>query len=409
MNVKGPEREPEGDRTRLAIHGGVPVRRGLLPYGHQLIKKSDVEAVIEVLRSDWLTTGPVVEDFERAFAEQVGTAHAVAVSSGTAALHASMHALGIGPGDEVIVPAMTFVATANCVLYCGARPVIVDVERGALLIDPVLVEKAITPRTRAVIAVDYAGHPCDYDLLREICDKYGIALVADACHALGGAYRGRPVGSLADLNTFSFHPVKHIATGEGGMVTTDDRQLADRMRVFRNHGISTDHRQRAERGSWIYEMVELGFNYRLSDIACALGRSQLRKIGKWIGKRRAIAEKYRDEFSGLCGVEPLAHAAHVRHAYHLFVVRFVAQTLTEQRGNVFSALRAEGIGVNVHYIPVHLHPFYQERLGTSLGQCPVAEQAYERILTLPIFPGMNREDIEDVIFAVRKVIGAFSK
>ena len=251
---------------RLAIDGGTPIRRTRLPYGRQWLDEDDIAAVGEVLHSDWLTTGPKVGDFEQAFAGFVGAKEAVTVCNGTAALHAAMYAVGIGPGDEVIVPPMTFAATANCVVFQGGTPIFADVNSDTLLLDPAQVESRITPRTKAVIAVDYTGQPCDYDALRTIADRHGLTLVADACHALGASYKGRPVGSLADLSTFSFHPVKHITTGEGGMITTGDPELARRMRVFRNHGITTDHRQREKQGSWFYEMVDLGYNYRLTDV-----------------------------------------------------------------------------------------------------------------------------------------------
>jgi perosamine synthetase len=380
-----------------------PVRSTMLPYGHQYIDDDDVAAVVEVLRSDWLTTGPKVDEFERAFAEHVGAEHAVAVSSGTAALHAATYALGIGPGDEVIVPAMTFAASANCVVYQGGTPVFCDVDPETLLIDPEQVEARITPRTRAVVAVDYAGHPCDYDALAAISQRHGVAVVADACHAVGGAYRGRPVGTLADLSTFSFHPVKHMTTGEGGMVTTSVAGLANRMRTFRNHGITTDHRQRAQAGGFFYEMVDLGYNYRITDFQCALGLSQLRKLGASVRRRREIAARYRDALSEIVWVEPLGVSADVDHAYHLFVVRFDTQSLGLDRSGIYLALRDKQIGVNVHYIPVHLHPFYRERFGTNPGMCPVAEAAYEQILTLPLFPNMSEDDVDDVVDAVRSL------
>ena len=393
----------------LAIHGGTPVRRTMLPYGHQWLDDDDIAAVVEVLRSNWLTTGPKVDEFERAFAETVGAREAVAVSSGTAALHAAMYAIGIGPGDEVIVPAMTFAASANCVVFQGGVPVFVDVSPDTLLLDPVQIEAKITSRTKAIIAVDYAGQPCDYDALRAITDRHGLILVADACHSPGGTYKGRPVGSLADLSVFSFHPVKHITTGEGGMITTDDPQLARRMRIFRNHGITSDHRQREQQGSWFYEMVDLGYNYRITDIQCALGLSQLRKLPAWVKRRQEIAQRYNAAFAGVPAVRPLGVRAQVCHAYHLYVVLLDMTRLRATRGQVFAALRAEGIGVNVHYIPVHLHPFYRERFGTGLGLCPVAEAAYERIVTLPIFPHMSDDDVDDVIAAVHKITCYYSK
>ncbi len=388
---------------RLAIEGGTPVRKTLLPYGRQSLDETDIAAIVEVLRSDWLTTGPRVAEFERAFADTVGACQAVAMSSGTAALHAAMHALGIGPGDEVIVPPMTFVASVNCVLYMGATPIFADVDPDTLLIDPVQVEAKMTPRTKAIIAVDYAGHPCDYERLQALAATYGLKLVADACHAIGGAYRGRPVGSLADLSTFSLHPVKHVTTGEGGMVTTDDAELAQRMRIFRNHGITTDHRQRAERGGFFYEMQELGYNYRLNDIQCALGLSQLKKLPAFVQRRRQIAAGYDTAFASIDAVQPLAVRPEVEHSYHIYVVRFDTVKLGVSRAAIFAALRAENIGVNVHYIPVHLHPFYRRTLGTREGLCPVAEAAYDCILTLPIFPAMSDQDADDVIAACVKV------
>lgn len=394
-------------KTKLAVNGGTPVRQTMLPYGRQWIDEDDITAVTAVLRSDWLTTGPNVSEFENAFASFVGAREAVAVSNGTAALHAAMHALGIGPGDEVIVPTMTFAASANCVVYQGGTPVFADVQADTLLIDPDDVAAKITARTKAIVAVDYAGQPCDYERLHSLARQHGLKLVADACHAIGGAYREMPVGTLADLSTFSLHPVKHITTGEGGVITTNDAKLARRMRVFRNHGITTDHRQRAEQGAWFYEMVELGYNYRLTDFQCALGLSQLRKLPGWVARRQALARTYDAAFAGLTAVAPLTTRPEVSHAYHLYVVRFDLSQLTVDRNTLFQALRAEGLGVNLHYIPVHLHPFYRQRLGTQPGLCPAAEVAYAEILSLPIFPQMSDADVQDVITAVSKVVEAY--
>lgn len=393
---------------QLALHGGTPVRASTLPYGRQWIDDDDIAAVVEVLRSNWLTTGPRVAEFEQALADSVGACEAVAVSNGTAALHAAMHALGVKPGDEVIVPALTFAASANCVVYQGATPVFADVDPDTLLLDPGQVEANITPRTRAIIAVDYAGQACEYDLLRAVADRHKLALAADACHALGGSYHDRAVGTLADLNTFSFHPVKHMTTGEGGAITTDDPRLAQRMRVFRNHGITSDHRQRDEQGSWFYEMVELGYNYRLTDLQCMLGMSQLAKLPNWVARRQEIAHHYDREFTEMQGIQPLRVRASVSHAYHLYVVRLDPTRIHASRAEVFAALRAEGIGVNVHYVPVHLHPYYRQHFGTQAGMCPIAEAAYEQIISLPIFPGMTDADCDDVVRAVSKVVAAFT-
>jgi perosamine synthetase len=387
----------------LAFHGGEPVRQRMLPYGRQTIEEEDLAAVAEVLRSDWLTTGPRVEDFEEAFAAFCGAREAVAVSNGTASLHAAMHAADLREGDEVIVPPMTFAASSNAAVYVGATPVFADVEADTLLIDPDAVEAKVTDRTRAVVAVDYAGHPCNYDRLRGICDRHGLALIADACHAPGATYRGRSVGTLADISTFSLHPVKHFTTGEGGLITTDDPEMAARMRRFRNHGITSDQRQREARGSWFYEMVELGYNYRITDFQCALGISQLRRLPGWIERRREIARHYNAAFAAIPAVTPLAVRSEVKPAYHLYVVRFDMDAVAISKADLFAALRAEGIGVNVHYIPIHLHPYYRERFGTGPGLCPVAEQAYEEIITLPVFAGMTDKDRDDVVAAVRKV------
>ena len=373
----------------------------MIPYGRQSIDEEDIKAVVEVLRSDWLTTGPKVEEFERAFARAVGAKHAVAVSSGTAALHAAMYALGIGPGDEVIVPPMTFAATANCVVFQGGTPVFADVEEETLLIDPKEVERRITPRTRAIIAVDYAGQPCDYDELCRIAKNNNIYLVSDACHALGAKYKGRPVGSLADLTVFSFHPVKHITTGEGGMITTDHPELADRMRIFRNHGITTDHRQREALGSWFYEMVDLGYNYRITDFQCALGLSQLKKLDEWLKKRRDIAHRYDAAFNEHSFVTPLSRKLDIEHAYHLYVVKIKDQDGGINRDVVFKKMREKGIFVNVHYIPVHLHPFYVRQFSTGPGLCPKAEKAYKEIVSLPMFPSLSADQIRMVIEALR--------
>jgi perosamine synthetase len=392
----------------LALEGGTPVRSKILPYGRQWISDEDVEAVVATLRGDWLTTGPAVGAFEEALCGVTGAAGAVAVNSGTAALHAAMFALQIGPGDEVIVPAMTFAASSNCVLYQGGTPVFVDVDPSTLLIDPAQVEARITPRTKAVVAVDYAGQPADYGALRTLADRHGFAIVADAAHSLGGAYRETPVGSVADLSTFSFHPVKHVTSGEGGAITTNDPALEGRMRMFRTHGITSDARQREATGSWFYEMVELGYNYRITDFQCALATSQLRRLGPWVARRQALAARYDEALRAFPWISGLGRLPGACHAYHLYVARLDTDRLSVDRARVFAALRAEGIGVNVHYIPVHLHPYYQERLGTRPGDHPHAEAAYEQILSLPLFPLMEDGDVDDVVRALEKVGRAYA-
>jgi len=397
------------DSVTLAIDGGSPTRQTMLPYGRQAIDESDIAAVVKALRNDLLTTGPLVTEFEHTFAKSIGAAEAVAVSSGTAALHAAMFAIGISPGDEVIVPAMTFAATANSVVYCGGKPIFADVNPNTLLIDPIDVERKITPRTRAIIGVDYAGQPCDYVALRTLANQHGLQLVADACHAMGGKDSNQSVGTLADLNVFSLHPVKHITSGEGGLVSTDDIALAARMRLFRNHGITTDHQQRTKNGQWFYEMTELGFNYRITDFQCALGMSQLQKLEQWVNKRQYIAKLYDIAFASVEEVSPLLVRQGVFHAYHLYVIQLSTENLKVGRDQIFAAMRAEGIGVNVHYVPVHLHPYYKMHFNTRLGVCPVSEASYERILTLPMFPEMSRDDVFSVVSALTKIIGYYQK
>jgi UDP-4-amino-4,6-dideoxy-N-acetyl-beta-L-altrosamine transaminase len=391
----------------LAIHGGRPVRAATLPYGRQSVDEDDVAAVVEALRGDWLTTGPRVAEFERRVGERLGVGHAVAVSSGTAALHAAAFAAGVGPGDEVIVPPLTFAATASCVAYLGGTPVFADVRPDTLTLDPARVRERLTPRTRAIVTVDFAGHPSDLAPLRDLARAAGATLIDDAAHALGATYRGSPVGRQADLTVLSFHPVKHITTGEGGMALTDDARLAERLVRFRNHGITADAAERQARVDWHYEVVDLGFNYRLTDLQCALGISQLAKLDRFLARRRAIAARYREAFAGLAGLALPAVAPDVEHAWHIFPVLLELARLGADRRTVFAALRAEGIGVNVHYVPVYWHPYYRAR-GYAPGLCPVAEDAYERLLTLPIFPAMDDRDVDDVVAAVEKVLAHFA-
>lgn len=392
----------------LAINGGSPVRATYLPYGRQSVDEADIQAVVDVLRSDWLTTGPKVAEFEEAFAERVGAKHAVSFSSGTAALHAAAFAAGLKPGDEAITTPLTFAATANCVLYQGATPVFADVTRDTLNLDPEQVERSVTPRTRALIPVDYAGHPADLEVLRSIASKHDLIVIEDACHALGSEYRGQTVGSISHMTVFSFHPVKHITAGEGGMVTTNNAKFAETLRRFRNHGISSDARQRQSAGQWHYDMVLLGYNYRLPDFACALGMSQLERLDANLSRRREIAARYTSAFQKTDGVIPPEIQHEANPAWHLYPIQLKLEKLRADRGQVFRALRAENIGVNVHYIPVHLHPYYRDRFGYKGGEFPVAEAAYARLISLPMFHGMTDQDVEDVITAVQKVVGAYS-
>lgn len=379
----------------------------MIPYGRQWIDDEDMESVKEVLRSNWLTTGPKVRDFENAVADYVGAKYAIAVSSGTAALHAAAFTLGIRHDDEVLIPTMTFVATANSVVYQGGRPVFTDVTAGSLLLDVSSLEQRVSKETKAVVTVDYAGQPCDYDGIREVTRRHDTPVLADASHSLGAEYCGRSVGLIADITTFSFHPVKHITTGEGGMVVTDNPTYAERARRFRNHGISADHSQREKASTWIYDMIDLGFNYRLTDLQCALGLSQLKKLPSWVLRRNEIAKLYDEAFSKSRVVSPLEKSRNVTHAYHLYVIKLPLESMSGAREVVFRELRERGVGVNVHYLPVHMHSYYRENYGTGPGLCPVAEEAYERILSLPMYPSMSNNQVDQVVTAVESTIGEY--
>jgi UDP-4-amino-4,6-dideoxy-N-acetyl-beta-L-altrosamine transaminase len=379
----------------------------LLPYGRQTIDADDERAVLEVLRSDFLTTGPSVQAFEDAAGALVGAAHAVAFSNGTAALHAAAHVAGLRPGDEAITTPMTFVATANCIRYEGATPVLADVREDTLTLDTAAAAKAITSRTRAVLPVDYTGAPADLDECLALARTHGLVVIEDAAHAFGATYKGRPVGSIADLTTFSFHPVKHVTTAEGGMVTTNDGDHAARLRRFRNHGMTVDVTARARTGSWFYDVVETGMNYRLTDVQCALGMSQLRKLPGWLARRREIAARYDAALAELPEVRRPVVPADRESAWHLYVVRFALDRLRVDRAAIFAALRAENIGVNVHYIPVHLHSAYAG--AGARGRYPIAERAYDEMITLPLWPGMSDGDVDDVVTAVRRVLTAYRR
>ena len=392
----------------LALHGGPPVRKTLLPYARQTIEEDDVQAVMLALRSDWLTTGPRVEAFERAVAAAVDARHAVAVNSGTAALHAAIFAAGIGSGDEVVTTPLTFAASANAVLYQGGTPVFADVRPDTLNVDPTEVEARITPRTRAILPVDFAGQPCDLDALGATARARGLVTVEDAAHALGASYQGRSIGAIADLTTFSFHPAKLITTGEGGMISTSDDRLAARLRRFRNHGLETDFRERSARGATYSPMVDLGYNYRLTDLQCALGLSQLARLEALLKRRTRVAERYLAALGRLEMVKIPTVLPSGRHAWHIFPVLLALDQLTAGRDTILAALRAEGIGATVHYVPTYWHPYY-EKLGYRRGLCPRAEAAYERLVTLPLYPAMTDADVDDVVTALVKVLGHYRR
>ena len=398
-----------GVDQQLAIDGGEPVRTTLLPYGRHSIDSDDIRAVVEVLRSDRITCGPVVDRFETALADVTGAAYAVSFSSGTAALHAAMFAAGVGIGDEVITSPMTFCATANVALHQGATPVFADVSGDTLNLNPEEVLARITPKTKALLPVDYAGHPADLQPLLDIAHDRDLIVVEDACHALGAEYRNRCVGSISHMTAFSFHPVKHIACGEGGVVTTNDASLAEKLRRFRGHGIDGDARACHPDGAWYYEMIELGFNYRLSDIACALGCAQLAELPANLARRRQIVRMYEEALSNTSAIRLPAERSDARSAWHLYPLRLDLDCLRADRATIVRALRAEQIGASVHYIPVPYHPYYRTRFGDPDGRYPEAEAAYRELVTVPLFPAMSDQDVQDVVDGVTKVLSHYER
>lgn len=394
-----------------------------IPYGRQSIDDADIEAVVKVLKSDYLTTGPAVAAFEKKVADYVGAKYAVAVSNGTAALHVACLAAGIGEGDEVITTPITFAASANCVLYCGGTPVFADIDPDTYNISPEELEKKITSRTKAIIPVHYTGQPCDMDAILEIAHKHNLLVVEDGAHALGAAYKGKKIGSIADMTCFSFHPVKPVTTGEGGMIVTDNEELYRRLVLYRSHGITRDKdmmQQYEEQlqqssdpalqeaadmlrgdvmdpGGWYYQQLELGYNYRITDISCALGASQMDKLDRFLERRRQIAKKYDEAFADIPQIKTPWQQEGCQSGWHLYMI----QTMERSRREVFEGLRQAGIGVNVHYIPVYRHPYYQ-RNGYAGVHCLNAEAFYERAISLPIFPGLTGQQQDYVIEHVIK-------
>ena len=394
-----------------------------IPYGRQSIDDADIEAVVKVLKSDYLTTGPAVAAFEKKVADYVGAKYAVAVSNGTAALHVACLAAGIGEGDEVITTPITFAASANCVLYCGGTPVFADIDPDTYNISPEELEKKITSRTKAIIPVHYTGQPCDMDAILEIAHKHDLLVVEDGAHALGAVYKGKKIGSIADMTCFSFHPVKPVTTGEGGMIVTDNEELYRRLVLYRSHGITRDKdmmQQYGEQlqqssdpalqeaavmlrgdvidpGGWYYQQLELGYNYRITDISCALGASQMDKLDRFLERRRQIAKKYDEAFADIPQIKTPWQQEGCQSGWHLYMI----QTMERSRREVFDGLRQAGIGVNVHYIPVYRHPYYQ-RNGYAGVHCLNAEAFYERAISLPIFPGLTGQQQDYVIEHVIK-------
>ena len=393
----------------LGILGGEPVRENLLPYGKQWLDHKDIKAVVDVLKGDYLTTGPTIELFEKEIADYVGAKYAVAFANGTAALHGACFSAGIEEGDEVITSPLTFAASANCVLYQGGTPIFADINSETYNIDPQAIRKLITEKSKAIIPVDFTGQPVDIDAIKKIAKAHNLIVIEDAAHALGAIYKGKRVGSLCDITTFSFHPVKHITTGEGGMAVTNNEAYYHKLKKFRNHGITRNPGELIkDSGPWHYEMHKLGYNYRITDVQAALGVSQLGKLESFIKKRKEYAEIYNFAFERMEEVMCPPQSPDGQSSWHLYIIRLKLDKLTVGRKEIFEAILKENIGVNVHYIPVYYHPYYQE-LGYSKGLCPNAEKIYEEILTLPLFPVMSMKDIEDVIHAVKKVIDYYKK
>lgn len=377
-----------------------------LPYGRQSVNEDDIRAVVEVLRSDFLTTGPAVGRFEEALTVATGARHAVAVNSGTSALHAMYFAAGLAPGDEIITSPLTFAATANAALYLGASVKFVDVEPDTGNLDPRLVDENLTERTKLIVPVDFAGHPAEYDALCEVADRHGAVLVADAAHSLGATYKGRPVGTLATATEVSFHPVKPVTTAEGGAVLTSEPDLERRARLFQTHGITKarDELHSPDEGPWWYEQHHLGFNYRLTDVQAALGASQLARLGGFIERRREIARIYDAALAGVRGLELPGRRPYVEPGWHLYVIRVEDP---DMRRPLFDKLRSQELGVQVHYLPVYYHPYY-EQLGYRRGIAPIAEEFYSRSISLPIFPAMSDDDVSRVVETVERALRELS-
>ena len=393
-----------------AIEGGTPVRDTKLFYGHQYIDEADIKAVTDVLRSDFLTCGPQIGNLEKRLCELTGAGYAVVCSNGTAALHMACQAAGIGEGDELITTPITFAASANCALYCGARPVFADINPETYNIDPACVKEKITERTKVVVAVDYTGQAVELDPLLEMCHERGIILIEDGAHSIGTLYDGRPVGSIADMTTFSFHPVKTVTGGEGGAVLTNDPKFYQRLKLFQTHGITREPEllQHEAHGSWYYEQIELGMNYRMTDMQAALISSQLDKLPMFSRRRKEIVAKYDQAFSRIPELFVQKEIPESDTTRHLYILRIRPEKLTIDRKQFFEAMTAENICCNVHYIPVYYHPYY-EKLGYEKGLCPHAEKLYSEIMSLPLYYSLTDQDVEDVITAVRKLCEYYKK
>lgn len=395
---------------QLAIHGGKPVRETKLYYGHQWIDEEDIAAVVDVLRSDYLTCGPAITKLERELCAYTGAKYAVAVSNGTAALHCACIAAGIGSGDEVITTPLTFAASANCILYVGAKPVFVDVELDTYNIDPKSILSHITDKTKAVIAVDFTGQAVKHAEIRKICEEHHLIFIEDAAHAIGTSYEGQKVGSLADITCFSFHPVKTITSGEGGAILTNDEHLYQKLMLARTHGITHDESLMEDvphEGPWYYEQVSLGYNYRMTDIQAALLSSQLKKLDQFKTRRQEIVKRYNEAFEKIPEIIIQNEIPESDTCRHLYIIRLIFDKLKCTRREFFDAMSAENVQCQIHYVPVYWFPYYQH-MGYEKGICPNAETIYEEIMSIPLYPAMTDQDVEDVVSAVYKVIFFYS-
>lgn len=396
---------------KLAINGGIPVRETKIYYGKQWIDENDIYAVDEVLRSDYVTCGPKTQELERSLEQYTGARHAVAVSNGTAALHCACMAAGIGAGDEVITTPLTFAASANCALYCGAKPVFADVEEDTYNIDPKSIEDKITDKTKAVVAVDFTGQAVKHREIREICDRHHLIFIEDAAHAIATTYNGVQVGNLADITTFSFHPVKTITGGEGGAVLTNSDELYQKIQLVHTHGITHDPvlmEEPVHEGPWYYEQIMLGYNYRITDIQAALIVSQMKKLDQFKARRKKIVKMYDEAFAQIPEIIVQKEIPESDTCRHLYIIRLDLEKLSCTRREFFDAMSAENVQCQIHYVPVYWFPYYQ-KLGYKKGLCPVAEEVYKGIMSIPIYPRMTDQDVSDVIHAVKKVVGNYRK
>ncbi len=393
-----------------AVCGGKPVRTEKIYYGHQFLDEADYEAVMEVLKSDFLTCGPKITELEQRLCELTGAKYAVAVSNGTTALHIACQAAGLSTGDELITTPITFAASANCALYCDAKPVFADINEFTYNIDPSAIQEKITDKTKVVVAVDFTGQAVELDQIQKLCKDHRLVLIEDAAHSIGTSYKGKMIGSIADMTTFSFHPVKTITGGEGGAVLTNNEDYYQKLLLYRAHGITRNPALMSKEpdGPWYYEQVELGNNYRMTDIQAGLLVSQLNKLDRFKARRKEIVNRYNDAFSNLEQVTVQQEIKESETTRHLYILRIKSDKLTINRREFFDALTAENVCCNVHYIPVYYFPYYQE-LGYQKGLCPKAEALYEEIISLPLYYGMTNQDVEDVIEAVTKIATYYGK